>query len=507
MHPPDFMRTSVSASSSSTSTPPHPGSTIEASTVQESSTDSKSLRKSCQHCRKRKIKCLSSPGSTACKACAAKEQPCLYEKQSQMGRPPKAKTAGGDQQGSGSSSSSLQNTLASGNGQSNSRKRRTLSADGPAKKPKLVASPGSSEAKEHRQADQQVRHNEVHHSHQPQPTRFFPSPSSSLLQPTLQQPLQWQQDGASETYAMHILPMALTNPGNYGNTTASSSSTSASTSASASASGSPSVWQNQSAPPSAALQKAIAGAVCVQTETDPVPFFRNEPLHALAAAFHRILSSSADHLSHASTPVLSDPKVSSIARIRTLTARATASRKPVDRGPHAATPTYARSLISPLWDGLPVDIIALATTGRPSASGPFSISSQASKRSPPMSGAAAAHDEYLYVKLLREDESGEFKLADQSTTAVGKTADPPLHPGMMYPKNSPGFRYAPDKTTVGKFFAGYFSKHPLAPLVLNERIFLEDLLNNRVDPLLLHVIVGSSIAVSLLLNTRNLVVS
>ncbi|KAK9893644.1 hypothetical protein P389DRAFT_114552 [Cystobasidium minutum MCA 4210] len=50
------------------------------------------LRKSCQHCRKRKIKCISDPQDSACKACIAKDQPCIYAPQSLMGRPPKSKS-------------------------------------------------------------------------------------------------------------------------------------------------------------------------------------------------------------------------------------------------------------------------------------------------------------------------------------------------------------------------------------------------------------------------------
>jgi hypothetical protein len=246
-----------------------------------------------------------------------------------------------------------------------------------------------------------------------------------------------------------------------------------------------------------------AKALVVQTEADPYPFFRTEPIYSLASAFHSILSSPAAQLSPSSTPVLSDPRIAPLARIRTLAARATSTRKPVDRGPSAATPNYARSLITPLWDGLPVDIISLTTTGKPSASGPFSITSEASKRSP-LSHSGPAHEEYLYAKLLREDESTEFRVptAEAQLPSLSSTSS---NPGgaTLFPKNSPGYRYAPDKTTIGKYFMGYFSKHPLAPLIINERLFLDDLMNNQVDNLLLHVIVGSAIAVSLIVHSSN----
>lgn len=488
---------SAGPSSQPAAVPPAPQSSSDGApaAATASNTADKALRKSCQHCRKRKIKCLSIPGSASCKACSAKGQPCLFEKQSQMGRPPKAAAAAKTATTAKAAVPETSQSASSLSPKSSSaRKRRSLTADanpadGPLKKPKLPTdndgnaafSPGAG----YHQATQVNAHVQPHHqldsSHYYQPCY----PTTSLHQhpqPRHTTP-EWQQPGIA-------YPLTAS---------ASSSATPFSSSIVAHLPTShlpspPSLGSIPTAPVTT-IPSAHPGAVCIQTETDPLPFFRNSPLHALAAAFHHIFSSAANHLSPASTPALSDPRVSSIARIRTLTARATATRKPVDRSPQAATPNYARSLISPLWDGLPVDIIALTTTGKPSASGPFSISSEVSKRNPLAHSSASVQDEYLYIKLLREDESTDFLLSQPGHASSSSHGYIPDHKGSVFSKNSPGFRYAPEKMTIGKFFTGYFSKHPLAPLVLNERIFLDDLVSNRADSLLLHVIVGSSIAV------------
>lgn len=412
--------------------------------------------------RKRKIKCLAIPGSTACKACTAKSQPCVYEKQSQMGRPPKSKsTAPANRTHEPSAACSSSSSSQAGSSSSRKRRSSAVPSAGP---------DGQSSTKKTRLQESGQVYSTSDQQHNPILT------SMSSLSSSTHQPLLWQTglpDTYTATFANHIPPSALSQSLPL-------------------AASSPYVSSHATFPTANPASSSMA-TLYVQTEKDPLPFFRNQPLLALAAAFHHILSSSSAHLSQDPTPVLSDPRIAPMARIRTLAARATATRTPVDRGPNAATPTYARSLISPLWDGLPVDIIALTTTGKPSASGPFSISSEASKRSLAIPGPGSAHEEYLYVKLLREDESADFQVTNSAPSSAFQQSS--LNKGSLFPKDSPGFRYAPDKTTVGKFFTGYFSKHPLAPLILNERIFLDDLMSNRVDPLLLHVIVGSSIAV------------
>ena len=125
-----------------------------------------------------------------------------------------------------------------------------------------------------------------------------------------------------------------------------------------------------------------------------------------------------------------------------------------------------------------VDIIALTTTGRPSASGPFSLSSEA----PEDAIVNQANEEYLFVKLLREDESSHFAISE-------------IHEGPNHTRQSPYLQYAPDKAAIAKYFDGYYANHPLAPLVINDKLFLEDLANNP-DDILLNVIVGSALAVS-----------
>lgn len=183
-----------------------------------------------------------------------------------------------------------------------------------------------------------------------------------------------------------------------------------------------------------------------------------------------------------------------VARIRTVSARAIAHRKAYGNKTTPSTADYARRLISPLWDGLPVwiqalswrsklaltsfqvDIIALTTTGRPSASGPFSLRSQA----PDDVTVNQANEDYLFIKLLREDESANFSLNDITEE----------------PRQSPYLQYAPRKEAVAKYFNGYYANHPLAPLVINDKLFLQDLENSS-DDILTNVIVGSAIAVSL----------
>lgn len=231
----------------------------------------------------------------------------------------------------------------------------------------------------------------------------------------------------------------------------------------------------------------------IHTQENPFDSFRQSPLHDIVSAFHSLFTASGSSSPNPLIPSLSDPRIPPIARSRVLCAKAISNRVPLDRGDSPATPNYARSLVSPLWDGLPVDLIALSTTGKPSASGPFSIVSEVSKKG----GRSVMPEEYLYVKLLREDESTPFKhpSSENVTPRPASRKDGSERMG-HFSKKSPGFRYAPEKTTVAKYFTGYFNKHPLAPLIINERLFLDDLMMNKVDDVLAHVIIGSAIAVS-----------
>ena len=231
----------------------------------------------------------------------------------------------------------------------------------------------------------------------------------------------------------------------------------------------------------------------LQTQAEVYDSFADQTLFSILSAFHDSFSSCGS--SPPSTgggggrPVpaaLLDPGVAPIAKIRTLSGRAISFRKSLHQEGHASSADYARSLISPMWDGLPVDIIALTTTGRPSASGPFGLrsSSGSSAGSSPASyDSQKGGDEYLYSKLLREDESSGFSISEITSEGQGQQKT-----------ESPRMQYAPTKAAVAKYFQGYFAKHPLAPLVLNERVFLEDLENDTLDEVLINVIVGSAIA-------------
>lgn len=93
-----------------------------------------------------------------------------------------------------------------------------------------------------------------------------------------------------------------------------------------------------------------------------------------------------------------------------------------------------------------------------------------------------ANEEYLFVKLLREDESLSFSLTN-------------IHGQDKQPRQSPYMQYAPSKAAIAKCFDGYYANHPLAPLVINDKLFLDDL-QSEPDDILLNVIVGSAMAVS-----------
>lgn len=121
-----------------------------------------------------------------------------------------------------------------------------------------------------------------------------------------------------------------------------------------------------------------------------------------------------------------------------------------------------------------MDIIALATTGRPSASGPFSLRSQA----PDDANIHHAGEDYLFIKLLREDESSNFSLNEHHDS----------------PRPSPYLQYAPTKEAAARYFNGYYSNHPLAPLLINDRLFLQDL-ETGPDDILMNVVIGSALAV------------
>ena len=232
----------------------------------------------------------------------------------------------------------------------------------------------------------------------------------------------------------------------------------------------------------------------LQTQAEVYDSFADQTLYSILSAFHDTFSagsssppSSAGFGGGRPVPAaLLDPDVAPIAKIRTLSGRAMSFRKSLHQEGHASSADYARSLISPMWDGLPVDIIALTTTGRPSASGPFGLrssSGSSADSSPASYDSQKGGEEYLYSKLLREDESSGFSISELPSDGQGQQK-----------AESPRMRYAPTKAAVAKYFQGYFAKHPLAPLVLNERVFLEDLEKDALDEVLVNVIVGSAIA-------------
>jgi hypothetical protein len=218
----------------------------------------------------------------------------------------------------------------------------------------------------------------------------------------------------------------------------------------------------------------------IQRSGDLYDAFKTQPLLSVVNAFFE--SYSAAPLPRSSPPPasLADPGVAPIAKMRTLYGTAVSARKPIPKAGGQASADYARSIIAPLWDGIPVDIVSLVTTGRPSASGPFALGGGPSPSSSAGGGASSQVEDFLFSKLLREDESNSF--------AVSHYINPK-------DKQSPYLKFAPSKAAVGKYFHGYFSKHPLAPLIVNEKIFVDDLANDKADDMLVNVIIGSAIAV------------
>ena len=240
------------------------------------------------------------------------------------------------------------------------------------------------------------------------------------------------------------------------------------------------------------LSESGTSSIRVYTEADLFKSFQSEPLLALASAFYDSYSNISDRrnlslstLSNDHSAQSKDHSKQSIAKFRFLYSKAVSARKSFSQGDQQASADYARSIITPVWNGLPVDVISLVTTGKPSASGPFALSSLQGSSARASGTFNSRLEGYLFGKLLREDESNSFALREvhSNLPSTGQ-------------QESPYLQYAPTKADIVKYFTGYFARHPLAPLIINEKIFLDDLANDTADPLLLNVVIGSAIAVS-----------
>lgn len=217
--------------------------------------------------------------------------------------------------------------------------------------------------------------------------------------------------------------------------------------------------------------------------------FVQDTLFTMVVAIYDLLAPKLPDGPTSSIPyTLTDSSIAPIAKIRTLAGKAFSSRRPQERGQERASAAYARSLIAPVWEGVAIDIIALVTTGKPTSCAPFNMAALDS----PSSSGGRNTDANLFSKLLREDESVSFSLTrvretSPSTSNSSSSSDA---------QKSPYKQYAPTKAHVLKYFQGYFAKHPLAPLIINEKLFTQDLEADKVDDVLVNIIVGSAIAVS-----------
>lgn len=218
----------------------------------------------------------------------------------------------------------------------------------------------------------------------------------------------------------------------------------------------------------------------IHTAVDAFQAFRDDTLLDIVSSFHDMSASSGS-----SRPVHQSPDLSSLNSVpsrkwRVLAARAMSLRdSKVDLATSSNAPAgYARSLVAPLWEHIPLDVIALVTTGRPSCSGP---SHQRASRLQAVSALRGPPSEdSLYVRLLREDESTDFRIREVHDDARNN--------------RSPHLKYAPTKAAVSQFFDAYCARHPFASVILNEKCFKEDLQNDCASDVLINVVVGSALA-------------
>jgi hypothetical protein len=114
-------------------------------------------------------------------------------------------------------------------------------------------------------------------------------------------------------------------------------------------------------PPAQMTQLSSHDLQRLQSQETLYEHFRQYSLQAVLSAFLQMYApSQATSTPNASPQALTDPSVPMVARIRTLSARAVAYRKAFGNKNRPSTADYARRLISPLWDGLPVGL-ALST--------------------------------------------------------------------------------------------------------------------------------------------------
>ena len=90
----------------------------------------------------------------------------------------------------------------------------------------------------------------------------------------------------------------------------------------------------------------------IQSQDSLYEHFKHYTLQAVLSTFLQLYTPSQD--SSASPGPLMDPAVPMVAKIRTLSAKAVAYRKAYGLKTTPSSADYARRLISPLWDGLPV---------------------------------------------------------------------------------------------------------------------------------------------------------
>lgn len=96
----------------------------------------------------------------------------------------------------------------------------------------------------------------------------------------------------------------------------------------------------------------------VQTQESLYEHFRQSSLQTVLSTFLQILAPALNPASASAMPsqASTDPSVPLTAKIRSLTARAIAYRKAFGGKPEPSSAEYARRLVSPLWDGLPVSL-------------------------------------------------------------------------------------------------------------------------------------------------------
>lgn len=133
-----------------------------------------------------------------------------------------------------------------------------------------------------------------------------------------------------------------------------------------------------------------------------------------------------------------------------------------------ASADYARSLVTGLWQHVPIDSISFVATGRPSQSSP---GAKAPRRRPTVDGETST-----YLRLLQEDESTTFRISD------------------LADETSPHLLVASDNVTIARYFEAYCARHPFASLLINEKLFKDDLAEGHADVNLLNVIIGSAMA-------------